>query len=127
MTLISPDRCRTEPASRTWSRRAILRGLAARRSTVGGTWIHLARRAMACSFEVTLASEDTFDVPAARAALEDVDTLEDQLTIFRETSAIADINRRATVMISSSPASDPIDSLTRLKRVRSTIRTANFP
>jgi len=95
MTLTSPDRCRTDPASRTWSRRAILRGLAARRSTVGGAWIHLARRAMACSFEVTLASEDTFDVPAARAALEDVDTLEDQLTIFRETSAIAHINRRA--------------------------------
>jgi thiamine biosynthesis lipoprotein len=95
MPLISPDRCRTDPASRTWSRRAILRGLAARRSTVGGTWIHLARRAMACSFEVTLASEDTSYVPAVRAALENVDTLEDQLTIFRETSAIADINRRA--------------------------------
>ena len=94
-TLSNPHRCRTDPASRTWSRRAILRGLAARRSTVGGTWIHLARRAMACSFEVTLASEDTFDVPAARAALEDVDTLEDQLTIFRDTSAVADINRRA--------------------------------
>lgn len=95
MTVISPDPCRTDPASRSWSRRAILRGLATRRSTVRGTWIHLARRAMACSFEVTLASEDTCDVPAARAALEDVDTLENQLTIFRETSAIADINRRA--------------------------------
>ncbi|HEU4936175.1 MAG TPA: FAD:protein FMN transferase [Vicinamibacterales bacterium] len=95
MTVISPDRCRTDPASRMWSRRAILRGLAARRSTGRGAWIHLARRAMACSFEVTLASEDASDVPAARAALDDLDTIEDQLTIFRHTSAIAHVNRRA--------------------------------
>jgi FAD:protein FMN transferase len=50
---------------------------------------------MACSFEVTLASEDAPDLPAARTALDGVDAIEDRLTIFRETSTIADINRRA--------------------------------
>ena len=50
---------------------------------------------MACSFEVTLASEDVSDLPAARTALDGVDAIEDRLTIFRDTSTIAEINHRA--------------------------------
>jgi thiamine biosynthesis lipoprotein len=50
---------------------------------------------MACSFEVILGSEDASAVPTARAALDTVDTIENELSIFRHTSAIADLNRRA--------------------------------
>jgi thiamine biosynthesis lipoprotein len=49
---------------------------------------------MACRFEITLASEDACWVPAARAALDHVDAIEDQLSVFRETSAVSDLNRR---------------------------------
>ena len=52
---------------------------------------------MACHFEATLASEDSSSVPGTRAALDVVDAIEDQLTIFRQTSAVADLNRRAAV------------------------------
>jgi thiamine biosynthesis lipoprotein len=58
-------------------------------------WIRVRRRAMACDFEVTLASEDAAGVPAARAALDDVDRVEEELTVFRDTSAVCDVNRRA--------------------------------
>jgi len=50
---------------------------------------------MACSFEVILGSEDASAVPTARAALDTVDAIENELSIFRYTSAIADLNRRA--------------------------------
>jgi thiamine biosynthesis lipoprotein len=61
----------------------------------GGFWIRLSRRAMACRFEITLAAEDAGLVSAARAALDDIDTLEEQLSVFRKTSAISDLNRHA--------------------------------
>jgi thiamine biosynthesis lipoprotein len=50
---------------------------------------------MACRFEITLGAEHASWVPAARAALDGVDRLEDLLTVFRATSAICDVNRRA--------------------------------
>ena len=50
---------------------------------------------MACDFEITLASEDAAGVLAARAALNDVDRIEEELSVFRETSAISHVNRRA--------------------------------
>lgn len=50
---------------------------------------------MACDFEITLASEDAAGVVAARAALDDVDRVEEELSVFRETSAISEVNRRA--------------------------------
>jgi thiamine biosynthesis lipoprotein len=51
---------------------------------------------MACQFEVTLASEDARWVSAARTALDEVDRIEALLTVFRDTSAVADLNRRAS-------------------------------
>jgi thiamine biosynthesis lipoprotein len=51
---------------------------------------------MACRFEVTLPLEDQAGVPAARQALDEVDRLEDQLTIFRESSDVSFINREAS-------------------------------
>jgi FAD:protein FMN transferase len=60
-------------------------------------WIRVFRRAMACRFEVTLSGEDARHIPAARAALDEVDRLEALLTVFRDTSALSDLNRRAAL------------------------------
>ena len=50
---------------------------------------------MACTFEITLDQDDAAFVPAAQAALNQVDAIEARLTVFRDTSAIAELNRRA--------------------------------
>jgi thiamine biosynthesis lipoprotein len=50
---------------------------------------------MACRFEVTLAHEDARHVEAARAALEEAERVEAVLTVFRETSEVAAVNRGA--------------------------------
>ena len=50
---------------------------------------------MACRFEITLAGEDAAFVPAARTALDEIDRLEDELSVFRETSTISHVNQRA--------------------------------
>jgi thiamine biosynthesis lipoprotein len=58
-------------------------------------WIKVQRRAMACRFEITLDSRDARLLPAAQEALTLVDAIEEQLTVFRDTSALVRINRRA--------------------------------
>ena len=58
-------------------------------------WIRVHRRAMACRFEITLASEDALWVTAARAALNEIDRTEAALSVFQETSVISEVNRRA--------------------------------
>ena len=58
-------------------------------------WLRIQRRAMACSFEMTLDQADAASVPAAQAALNQVDAIEARLTVFRETSAIVELNRHA--------------------------------
>jgi thiamine biosynthesis lipoprotein len=50
---------------------------------------------MACRFEITLAAEDAAFVPAASAALDEIDRLEDELSVFRETSTVSEVNRCA--------------------------------
>ncbi len=60
-----------------------------------GHWIRVHRQAMACRFEVTLSDEDARHVPAARAALDEVDRIEDVLTVFRDGSEVARVNREA--------------------------------
>ena len=77
------------------SRRDFLTGVAGRRTIGDDYWIRVHRRAMACRFEITLASQDAAWVPAARAALNEIDRIEDQLSVFRESSVISDVNRRA--------------------------------
>jgi thiamine biosynthesis lipoprotein len=77
------------------SRRDFLTGTAGRRSIGEDYWVRVHRRAMACRFEITLASQDVADVPAAREALNEIDRLEDQLSVFREESATSYVNRRA--------------------------------
>lgn len=50
---------------------------------------------MACSFEITVDAADAGVVPAVQAALNQIDAIEARLTVFRDTSAVADLNRRA--------------------------------
>jgi thiamine biosynthesis lipoprotein len=59
---------------------------------------------MACRFEVTLPSEDARHVDAARAALDEVDAIEDALSWFRDTSEVSRVNREApNASVSVSP------------------------
>jgi thiamine biosynthesis lipoprotein len=58
-------------------------------------WLRVHRRAMACRFEVTLSGGHAAWVPAARAALDDVDAIESRLSVFRDDSAVVALNRAA--------------------------------
>jgi FAD:protein FMN transferase len=60
---------------------------------------------MACRFEVTLPIRDRFGINLANQALDEADRLEQQLTIFRETSEVSFINRHAaSKAVSVSPS-----------------------
>lgn len=59
------------------------------------SWLHVHRAAMACRFEVTLPAETPHAVHAATLALDGIDRLEAQLSVFRDTSEISAINREA--------------------------------
>ncbi len=50
---------------------------------------------MACRFEVTLPASDSGGIAAARSALDEIDRLEAQLTVYQESSEVSSINRRA--------------------------------
>ncbi len=76
-------------------RRAFLTFSPIRPAPVSGYWQRVSRAAMACRFEATLPIEERSGVSAAREALDEIDRLEDQLTIFREGSEVSLINRRA--------------------------------
>jgi thiamine biosynthesis lipoprotein len=76
------------------SRRDLLTRLPTRRQAQD-YWIRVHRRAMACRFEITLAAADAANVPAAKAALDAVDLLEGQLSVFRPDSALCRINAHA--------------------------------
>ena len=59
--------------------------------------IRLGRRAMACQFEVLLNVRQYADAATvAMEALDLIDELEEQMTVFRESSEIMEINRSAT-------------------------------
>jgi thiamine biosynthesis lipoprotein len=60
-----------------------------------GYWLHVNRTAMACRFEITLPLADQPGLLSATEALNEVDRLEAQLTVFRETSDVSQINRHA--------------------------------
>jgi FAD:protein FMN transferase len=85
----------------TMARRQFLTSLPRSRGDItsqdesGSYWVRIHRVAMACRFEITLAAEDVGHVPAARAALDAIDRLEDELSVFRETSAVSKLNGRA--------------------------------
>lgn len=77
------------------SRRNLLRRETYRPAAEADYWIRVHRRAMACRFEITLAGEDARHIAAARTALDRVDDIEAALTVFRESSALVDLNRHA--------------------------------
>lgn len=91
MAVALTDRHATTP----WSRRAIFTGRPLRARDEADFWIRVSRTAMACRFEVTLAAQDAGCVPAARDALNGIDAIEDQLSLFRGTSGVTELNRRA--------------------------------
>jgi thiamine biosynthesis lipoprotein len=66
-------------------------------ATGSGFWLHLGRPAMACKFEITLPSELGQHLDAAQAALDAIDGLEEQLSIFRASSELSEINRAAAL------------------------------
>lgn len=77
------------------NRREFLRPRQIARPLATGYWLHVSRAAMACCFEVTLPISDQAGVLVARAALDEVDRLEDQLSVFRESSEVSQINQGA--------------------------------
>jgi thiamine biosynthesis lipoprotein len=50
---------------------------------------------MACKFEITMPAGERANIEAARAALDEIDVLEAQLTVFRDSSELSFINRTA--------------------------------
>jgi thiamine biosynthesis lipoprotein len=77
------------------SRRAFLDFMTRRTPPADNCWLHINRTAMACRFEVTLPMSEQGGVAAATEALNEIDRIEDKLTVFRETSEISRINRCA--------------------------------
>jgi FAD:protein FMN transferase len=87
---------RGHAASREVVRRAHRADDAVRLATRRAFVVSVRRRAMACEFEVQLAAGRKDDsMEHVFAALDLVESLESQLTIFREDSEVMDINRRA--------------------------------
>lgn len=76
------------------NRRSFL-NLARQRTAVDPCWLHVNRSAMACRFEITLPMSEESGVATATEALNEIDRLEAQLTVFRENSEVSFINRRA--------------------------------
>jgi len=84
---VLPDEAVTDPVARPAS--AAARGEAAYLLQVG-------RTAMACEFQVFLnAGQHSGATEAALEALDLVDVFEQQMTVYRESSEISDINRRS--------------------------------
>ncbi len=67
----------------------------ARRTPTAGSTVRLATNAMACEFSVVMNPGPPEQVMIASDALELIHPLEEQLTVYRETSELSRINRRA--------------------------------
>ena len=98
------------------TRRSFLNFISRSEPRADESWLHVNRAAMACKFEVTLSAAEEKGVVAATEALDEVDRLEAQLTIFRESSEVSYVNAHA--------AEDPVkisaalfDLLTDCKRL----------
>jgi thiamine biosynthesis lipoprotein len=84
-----------EPGLGPLSRRELFSLRSRRGAEDAGFWARVHRLAMACRFEITLPGEDSRHIPAAREALDEIDRLEAALTVFRDTSEVAEVNRTA--------------------------------
>lgn len=79
----------------TLTRRSFLNFIEGNQRQPEGWWLHVNRTAMACRFEVTLPMGDQAGVAVATEALNQIDRLEAQLSVFRESSEVSQINRQA--------------------------------
>ena len=77
------------------TRRSFLNFISRNDRSADDCWLHVSRTAMACKFEVTLPGSEEQGVVAATEALDEVDRLEAQLTVFRETSEVSYVNAHA--------------------------------
>jgi FAD:protein FMN transferase len=75
------------------SRRALFTLDFNRPSKVADQWLRVHRTAMACRVEITLAQQDSRFVRAAGDALDEADSVEALLTVFRESSEVSRLNR----------------------------------
>lgn len=55
-------------------------------------FLTVSRRAMACQFQVILPATTPRGIDAATAALDEIDALEDQMTVYRDTSEVSRLN-----------------------------------
>src|SRR6185369_13940274 len=79
-----------------YTRRNFLNLIARSEPRADECWLHVSRTAMACRFEVTLPRSEESGVIAATEALDEVDRLEAQLTVFRDTSEVSNVNATAS-------------------------------
>src|SRR5712692_5824136 len=78
---------------RTFNRRQFLSFGTEMKPRPSDYWVHVSRRAMACRFEITLPAADRRGIIAARQALDEIDRLEAQLTVYQDDSEVSFINR----------------------------------
>lgn len=78
-----------------YQRREILKLTPRRNVEPDAYWLHVSRAAMACRFEITLPVAEQSGVKAASAALAEAERLEQQLTVFRDSSEVSFINQNA--------------------------------
>jgi thiamine biosynthesis lipoprotein len=87
------------PGEKTmYQRREILKLAPRQTARPDAYWLHVSRAAMACRFEITLPVTERSGVRVASEALDEVERLEQQLTVFRDSSEISFINRNAAAL-----------------------------
>ena len=77
------------------TRRAFLSLRQSRVAPAEECWLHVNRKAMACRFEVTLPMTTECGVSIASDALNEVEEIENQLSVFKDESAVSLLNRNA--------------------------------
>lgn len=77
------------------TRRAFLTLRQSRLAPAEECWLHVNRTAMACRFEVTLQMSSEAGVSIATKALDEVEEIEKQLSVFKDESAVSLLNRNA--------------------------------
>jgi len=60
-----------------------------------GSLYRIGRKAMATRFEILVNTFDSGKIPVCKSALDEIDLLEDQLSVYRDTSELSRINRDA--------------------------------
>lgn len=88
-----------------------------------GALVRARRRAMATDFEIILPFGIERGLEAAEAGLDEIDRVEEQLTVYRDSSEVSDVNRRAAdvdVVVSA----DLFDLLTLAARITDETQSA---